>query len=165
MNTKNTHTPEAPEIGLAADHRERSAEILSRVLANQHVIYLKSRNFHWNLRGPRFHSLHEFFEKQYQTLEALIDKTAERIRMLGKASPGSMHEFLDLATLKESSGDLISGEDALDVLRADHESAARELREAVSELGEIGDAGTEDFATALLQAHEEAAWMLRSYAS
>jgi len=165
MKTTTLNQAEAPRIGPNSDTRKGSAEVLVRILANQHVLYLKTRNFHWNLRGPRFHSLHEFFEKQYRSLEEQIDRTAERVRMLGGASPGSMHEFVDLATLKECSGELIAGEDALEVLRADHESVAGELREAVDRLGETGDAGTEDFATSLLQAHEEAAWMLRSFAS
>lgn len=150
-------------IGLDEAARENVVERLSQILGNQHVLYLKTRNFHWNLKGPRFHSLHEFFEEQYQALEKTIDQTAERIRMVGGVSPGSMHEFLDLATLKESSGDLIEGDDALKVLCADHETVVRELRGAIEAFGEAGDAGTEDFVTALLQSHEESAWMLRSF--
>ncbi len=150
-------------IGLDAKQRSKSTDLLKAILANQHVLYLKTRNFHWNLIGPRFHSLHELFEKQYNALQIVIDETAERIRMLGDVSPGSMQEFLDAATLKECSGESIHGLDAIGILRADHETAVRELRGAIEELSDIGDAGTEDFLTGLLQKHEETAWMLRSY--
>lgn len=150
-------------IGLNAEVRKKSVTALCAVLADQHVLYIKTRNFHWNLKGARFSSLHKFFEQQYHALETAIDETAERIRMLGDASPGSMAEFLKAASLKEVPGHLLSGEEALDRLREDHEQVTRTLREAVSETGDAGDAGTEDFLTALLRAHEEAAWMLRSY--
>ncbi|MBB5350343.1 starvation-inducible DNA-binding protein [Haloferula luteola] len=156
-------TTEDLRIGLDAKQRDKAASLLKSILADQHVLYLKTRNFHWNLIGPRFHSLHEFLETQYGELATVIDATAERIRMLGHVSPGSMQEFLDAATLKESSGEAIQGLDALSVLRADHETVTRDLRKAIETLSEIGDAGTEDFLTGLLQKHEQTAWMLRSY--
>ncbi|MCP5545109.1 MAG: DNA starvation/stationary phase protection protein [Akkermansiaceae bacterium] len=151
------------EIGLSAEACETSRDGLVRVLADQHVLYLKTRNFHWNLIGPRFSSLHGFFERLYQELEKSIDETAERIRMLGEASPGSMAEFLEQATLKEVAGGRIKGEDAIAKLRDDHEQVIRNLREVVEKTGEAGDAGTEDFLIGLLRSHEQAAWMLRSY--
>ncbi|GAA5481355.1 Dps family protein [Haloferula sargassicola] len=153
----------AIRIGLDAKQRGKSAEILKAILANQHVLYLKTRNFHWNLVGPRFHSLHLFLEEQYQRLAKAIDETAERVRMLGEVSPGSMQEFLDEASLKECSGEAIHGLDAISVLRADHESVIRELRESIDKLSDLGDAGTEDFVTGLIQDHEQIAWMLRSH--
>ncbi len=165
MSNRSTDSNSDPHIGLDQEARQKTVELLSAILGNQHVLYLKTRNYHWNLKGPRFHSLHEFFEKLYQDLEGLIDKTAERIRMVGGVAPGSMKEFIDLATLKEAKGDLIDGKHATTALRADHETVVRELREAVEALEESGDAGTEDFVIALLQAHEETAWMLRSYES
>jgi len=159
-------TPAAAEvihIGLDPKVRGQAVKLLSAILANQHVLYSKTRNFHWNLTGHRFHTLHEFFEKQYDALALAIDKTAERIRMMGHASPGSMKEFLAAATLKEVPGALVNGDDAIATLRDDHEAAAREVRKAVDALDEAGDAGTADFLTDLLQAHEETAWMLRSF--
>ena len=156
-------TTESLDIGLDAKVRASSVKALSGILANQHVLYLKTRNFHWNLTGHRFHTLHAFFEAQYDALALAIDKTAERIRMLGASSPGSMKEFLALASLKECSGQLIGGDEAIIALRNDHEAAARELRKAVDSTDEAGDAGTADFLTELLQNHEEAAWMLRSF--
>ncbi len=150
-------------IGLDDKVRALTVKHLSAILADQHVLYTKTRNFHWNLTGHRFHTLHEFFEKQYDALAMAIDKTAERIRMMGAASPGSMKEFLAQATLKETPGALLNGDHAIAALRDDHEAAARVLRKAVDALDDSGDAGTADFLTDLLQYHEEAAWMLRSF--
>jgi len=154
---------EVIHIGLDSKVRGLAVKLLSAILADQHVLYAKTRNFHWNLTGHRFHTLHEFFEKQYDALALAIDKTAERIRMMGHASPGSMKEFLAIATLKEVPGALVNGDAAIAALRDDHEAAAREVRKAVDELDQAGDAGTADFLTDLLKAHEEAAWMLRSF--
>lgn len=156
-------TTEVIHIGLDAKVRGHAVKLLSAILADQHVLYVKTRNFHWNLTGHRFHTLHAFFETQYEALAEAIDQTAERIRMLGSASPGSMKEFLALATLKETPGALVNGDHAIAALRDDHEAAAREVRKAVDALDEAGDAGTADFLTERLQAHEEAAWMLRSF--
>ncbi len=156
-------SPETIDIGLDANTRGQAVKLLSTILADQQVLYAKTRNFHWNLTGNRFHTLHAFFETQYEALAEAIDQTAERIRMLGAASPGSMKEFLALATLQEVSGVLISGDQAIAALRDDHEAAARELRKAVDALDEAGDAGSADFLTERLQSHEQAAWMLRSF--
>jgi starvation-inducible DNA-binding protein len=156
-------SPESIHIGLDAKTRGQAVKLLSAILADQHVLYAKTRNFHWNLTGHRFHTLHAFFETQYEALAESIDQTAERIRMLGAPSPGSMKEFLALATLAEAPGALISGDQAIAALRDDHEAAARGLRKAVDALDEAGDAGSADFLTGLLQSHEEAAWMLRSF--
>lgn len=151
------------DIGLDIKTRETVVKHLSGILGDQHVLYLKTRNFHWNLTGARFHTLHAFFEKQYDALAQAIDDTAERIRMLGSASPGSMKELLELATLEETPGALVHGNDAIAALRDDHEAAARLLRKAVDAVEDAGDAGTADFLTNLLQDHEQAAWMLRSF--
>ena len=170
MKKKATRTAPVPaakaeilRIGLDSKVRGQAVKLLSAILADQHVLYAKTRNFHWNLTGHRFHTLHAFFETQYEALALAIDKTAERIRMLGAARPGSMKEFLALATLQETPGALVNGDHAIGALRDDHEAAARELRKAVEALDTAGDAGTADFLTGLLQSHEEAAWMLRSF--
>ena len=160
---KSPPATETIHIGLDAKVRAQVVKQLSAILADQHILYSKTRNFHWNLTGHRFHTLHEFFEKQYDALALAIDKTAERIRMLGHPSPGSMKEFLAQATLKEVSGSLINGDEAIAALRDDNEAAARELRKAIDVIDKAGDAGTADFLTDLLQAHEQTAWMLRSF--
>ncbi len=161
-----THTAqvvEKIETGMSDSERQGAVAILAEVLANQHVIYLKTRNFHWNLKGARFNSLHGFFEQQYGALATAIDATAERIRMLGGVAPGSMAEFLGGATLKECQGAIISGEDAVRALLEDHDAVIRELRKQIPRCEtDFDDVGTADFLTGQLQAHEEAAWMLRS---
>lgn len=150
--------------GLSEDQQKNVVEALSAVLCDQHVLYIKLRNFHWNLKGPRFHSLHEFFEQQYTELALAIDETAERIRMVGGISPGSMKEFLSGASLEETDGDIVSGDEALKALVADNEAVIRDLREKAEKTEEdYGDIATADFLTELLQKHEMAAWMLRSY--
>lgn len=150
--------------GLTGEQQTSVIETLLAVLSNQHVLYIKLRNFHWNLKGPRFHSLHELFGNQYETLATAIDETAERIRKIGGVAPGSMSEFLAATTLKEAAGEVIAGDDAITALVADHEAIIRTLREvARSTDEEQGDQATADFLIALLQQHEKDAWMLRSY--
>jgi starvation-inducible DNA-binding protein len=161
---KTPAAPDSPSIGIPTGERNKITGILSAVLADQHVLYQKTRNFHWNLKGHRFHTLHELFEKQYLELAEAIDETAERIRMIGGTSPGSKAEFLKHASLKEVKGELIHGEAALEGLAADHESCVRSLRKAIIEADEKSDdAGTVDFLTQLIRAHEKTVWMLRSH--
>ena len=138
--------------------------MLARLLADEHVLYLKTRNFHWNVTGARFNDLHKFFEAQYDQLEETIDEVAERIRALGGAAPGSMKEFLKLARLGEASGAFIGADRMLAGLLDDHEALIRTLREDLVTANDIhGDAGTADFLTGLMEAHEKMAWMLRSF--
>ncbi len=156
-------TKPAPSIGLDAKARGKIVETLGEILADQHVLYIKTRNFHWNLIGGRFHSLHEHFEGMYDELALAIDETAERIRMVGGVSPGSMKELLEIASLKETKGTLVNGDDAISALLSDHEAVIRKLRKDIPEFGDLEDLGTEDFLVGLLQKHEQTAWMLRSY--
>jgi starvation-inducible DNA-binding protein len=159
-----TQLAEKVEIGLSDKSRTSVIGLLQKVVADQHILYIKTRNFHWNLKGSRFHDLHEFFEEQYQDLEKQIDSTAERIRMLGGESPGSMSEFLDLGSLEEQPGGLTDGTSAISMLEADHDAMARNLRKFIGQADdEHGDAGTADFLTGLLRKHEKTGWMLRSY--
>lgn len=162
-----THTAKVAEKignGMEEGQREDAISLLAAVLCNQHVLYIKMRNFHWNLKGPRFHDLHEFFEQEYKEIESAIDETAERIRMLGGVSPGSMAEFLGGSTLKEAAGEIISGNDAIVALIADHDAAIRNLRQRIPYCEEkLNDIGTADFLTERLRSHEQSAWMLRSF--
>lgn len=164
MNANHTaQIAETIETGMSESDREGAIAVLAEALSNQHVLYLKTRNFHWNLKGARFNSLHGFFEEQYGKLEIAIDATAERIRMLGGVAPGSMAEFLGGATLTEAPGAIISGEEAVAALLRDHNAIIRDLRKQIPRCEtDFSDAGTADFLTAQLQAHEEVAWMLRS---
>ncbi len=149
--------------GLSEGQQRSVVGVLSAILADQHILYMKLRNFHWNLKGPRFHSLHELFEQQYEALAGAIDETAERIRMVGGVSPGSMSEMLATGSLKEAAGEIINGDDAISALVTDQESVIRSLREAADEVEEKHkDQATADFIIELLQKHEANAWMLRS---
>ncbi|MEP2776735.1 MAG: DNA starvation/stationary phase protection protein [Luteolibacter sp.] len=150
-------------IGISAASRKKIQGMLSEILSDQHVLYIKTRNFHWNLIGGRFHSLHLYFEDMYDELALAIDETAERIRMIGGTAPGSMAEFIKSASLKETKGAPITGEDAIKALLGDHETVCTSLRKHIPKIGDMDDLGTEDFLVGLLQKHEKTAWMLRSY--
>jgi len=154
---------ETIQIGLNEEQRTQVIDRLQVALANQHVIYLKLRNFHWNLHGPRFSPLHELFQEQYKVMEKSIDDTAERIRMLGGVPSGSMAEFLQRTKLEEHAGELIHGENAIEELVRDREEVIRLTRESIDAILELGDEGTADMLIAQIRGHEEVAWMLRSF--
>ena len=140
---------------------QRVANALSNVLADTFILYLKTHNFHWNVTGPMFHTLHLMFEEQYNELWLAVDVIAERIRSLGFIAPGSYREFTKLTYLQESDGRLNTSEMIAELLR-DHETCARTTRSALSVTRTAVDAPTEDLLTQRLAAHEKAAWMLRS---
>jgi starvation-inducible DNA-binding protein len=153
-----------PQTGLGATSRVRVIEALQRLLADEMVVYLKTRNFHWNVEGPHFVELHRLFDEQATELAQVIDEVAERIRVLGGYAAGSMNEFLKRTHLGEVSGEHrpdIEGRMELLLLR-DHESMARSLRTLVDSFDEWEDAGTQDFVTGVLEGHEKTAWKLRA---
>lgn len=151
-------------IGLNQAQRDGVVEILNRLLADEYVLYTKTRNFHWNVTGPRFYDLHKFFETQYGALAGTIDEVAERARSLGGIAPGSLGEFLKLTRLKEQEGGRLGDDAMIAALLADHESIIGNLRqEVVTAQDTYGDAGTADFLTGLLEEHEKTAWMLRAH--
>ena len=151
------------QIGLSDAAREAVCELLSGILADEYVLYTKTRNFHWNVTGPRFNDLHKFFEAQYDDLAEKIDAVAERIRSLGRLSPGSLTEFSRLSRLKDHSGPATASQMCAALL-ADHEALIRQLRGDVEAVAAQGDAGTNDFLTGLMEEHEKMAWMLRGLA-
>ena len=140
---------------------QRVADALSNVLADTFVLYLKTHNFHWNVVGPMFHTLHLMFEEQYNELWLAGDAVAERIRALGCVAPGSYREFSQLTCLREPEAVLSATEMIAELLR-DHETCARTARWALSVARTAVDAPTEDLLTQRVMAHEKAAWMLRS---
>ncbi len=151
-------------IGLADKDREGVRLRLRRFLADQHVLYQKTRLMHWNLEGSRFDPLHRLFEEQYEAVAAGIDAVAERIRMLDGTAPAAMRELVRLARLGEIDARPIDGDDAIALLLADHEALVRTLRDDIGSIGdEFDDAGTADLLTGLLREHEKTAWMLRSH--
>jgi starvation-inducible DNA-binding protein len=151
-------------IGLSEKQRTAVVAILNTVLADEFVLYTKSRRFHWNVEGPNFSELHELFQKQYERLEEVIDEVAERARALGGIAVGSLEEYLDRTRLDEEPGRGYDARGMIAALLADHETLIRSLREDLEICStEYGDEGTTDFLTGLMQVHEKAAWMLRSY--
>lgn len=152
-----------PHLGLPDKSRATVLALLGRLLADEHVLYVKSRNFHWNVTGPDFGPLHALFETHYDALAETIDEIAERIRSLGGVAPGSMKEFLKLTRLDEQPGSKLAPEKMLTELLADHESVIRSLRDDIETAAAAGDAGTNDFLVGVLEAHEKTAWMLRAH--
>lgn len=138
---------------------------LKQLLANTYVIYVKTQNFHWNLLDREFVSLHKFFENQYEELADAVDELAERVRILGEASPGTMQEFLRLATLKEAAypSIVIQGIEAITALLCDHQTIVEDLKESISQFAEAADPGTADLLTQRLRSHEKTVWMLHSH--
>ena len=152
-------------IGLKESAKTQLLGLLDALLADEFVLYVKTRNFHWNVAGPRFQPLHEFFEKQYEQLNGFVDEVAERSRQLGGRAMGSMKELAEAARLEESPSKGLSEEQMLSALMKDHESIVRSLRTDAEECGRLGDQGTMDFMVGLMQQHEKMAWMLRSFVS
>jgi starvation-inducible DNA-binding protein len=153
-----------PNIGIADGDREAVARILNTLLADEYVLYTKTRNYHWNVVGPQFNDLHRFFESLYTPLNDVIDEVAERARALGGRAFGSLAEFTKAARLPEDPGTAPVAREMLASLLADHESVITSLRADVETVtDEHRDAATADFLTGLLAQHEKTAWMLRAH--
>jgi len=151
-----------PKIGITKKDLNTSVDFLTVVLANEMLLYVKTRKFHWNVSGNSFMELHKLFEEHYTELEHTIDEIAERISKLGAKAIGTMQEFIDHATLKENSN-TVDQKDMINELLSDHEAILKQLREYIKEIEETNDYGTADFLTALLQSHETQAWTVRKY--
>lgn len=149
-------------IGISDDHRKKIAEGLSRVLADSYMVYLKTHNYHWNVTGKLFHSLHGMFEEQYTELAEAIDKIAERIRSIGYRAPGTFREFAEITSVEEDTDQ----PEALEMVRrlaVDNETILRTAREVLPACEEAGDEATIDLITERLDVHSKTAWMLRSH--
>ena len=154
----------APNIGIPDGNRQSVIGLLNTLLADEYVLYTKTRNYHWNVTGPQFNDLHKFFETQYEALDDIVDEVAERARSLGGRAAGSLEEFRKLARLGEDVGKVPAARDMLAALLADHEALARSLRADVDTVtNKLQDVGTADFLTGLLERHEKSAWMLRAF--
>ncbi len=136
-------------------------EGLKHLLANTYTLYLKTQNFHWNVTGPHFHSLHGMFEEQYTELQAAVDEIAERIRALGCFAPGSFREFNTLATLHDASGTPRDMEMVKQLLK-DHEVVIEQLIALMPTVQSLQDEATQDLLIRRTETHQKTAWMLRS---
>jgi len=150
------------QIGIQDKNRQAVIKLLNTLLADEYLLYTQTRNYHWNVVGPRFHDLHKFFEAQYEEVDIVIDEVAERARSLGGTATGSLGGFLELARAKESSGLPRDAQGMIAALLGAHEALIRNLRADVEKVGELGDQGTNDFLTGLMEQHEKMAWMLRA---
>jgi starvation-inducible DNA-binding protein len=149
------------DIGLSEQQRQNIAKGLSRVLADSYTLYLKTHNYHWNVTGPHFSSLHTMFESHYVELAEAVDEIAERIRALGIKAPGSYREFSELTSIEEASGNLTAEQMVADLVKG-HETVVRTAREVFPLVDEASDEPTADLLTQRMQIHEKTAWMLRS---
>ena len=149
------------DIGISEEDRQAIADGLSRLVADTYTLYLKTHNYHWNVTGPMFQTLHLMFEEQYNELALAVDLIAERIRALGAPAPGSYREFAALSSVPEEE----DRPDATEMIRrlvAGQETVARTARSVFPAVERAHDEATADLLTQRLQVHEKTAWMLRS---
>lgn len=150
-------------IGITKANREKVTEVLSKLLADEFVLYTKTLKAHWNLEGHDFHTKHLFFEEHYNNIKRFTDSVAERIRKVGQYAPATLKEFLDLTQLTEKYDGNNTSEDYTAALLNDHDAIIKYIRENISKVeDDYEDVGTGDFLTGLMQEHEEMAWMLRA---
>ncbi len=153
-----------PNIGISDKNLQSVAGLLSSALADEVLLYTKTRKFHWNVKGESFMEIHKLFESQYNQLEESIDEVAERISKLGSPVIGTMKEFLTLTAIKEAVGKYPQRIDMIKELLNDHETIIKTLRKNIDECDKkYGDVGTADFLTGLMEQHETIAWTLRRY--
>lgn len=149
------------DIGINANERAKIAKGLSRLLADSYALYLMTHNFHWNVTGPQFNSLHQMFMAQYTEQWTALDLIAERIRALGHPAPGTYKEFEKLASVKQVEGVPTATEMVRYLVKA-QEATAKTARSLFPVVGEANDQPTADLLTQRLEVHEKTAWMLRS---
>ena len=153
-----------PSIGISDKHLHKSIELLSKLLADEMILYIKTRKFHWNVSGESFMELHKLFQSQYTELEETADQVAERIGKLGGIAIGTMKEFSSQSRLQETPNANPKRNDMLKELANDYEKVIVELRKDIEKSQQIHkDAGTADFLTGILEQHETTTWVLRRY--
>ncbi len=152
------------QIGISDTNRQAVANELSKLLADEFILYTKTRNAHWNVEGPDFHTMHLFFESQYEKLDDIMDSVAERIRSIGHYAPATLKSFLSLTHLSELNERKNNSTGFLEELLSDHESVIMNIRKNINIFAnDYGDIGSSDFITGLLGEHEKTAWMLRAH--
>lgn len=149
-------------IGISPADRKAIADALAHLLADTYTLYLTTHNFHWNVTGPMFSTLHQMFMTQYTELWSAVDPIAERIRSLGHRAPGSYSQFSELASIREAPAVPPKALDMVRILVAGHEAVARTARGIFPIAAGAHDEPTADLLTQRLAIHEQTAWMLRS---
>ena len=155
--------PMTPNIEIDENHLKEGEHLLNTLLADEYVLYTKTRNAHWNIQGQNFIELHKFFENQYQTLDIIIDDVAKRVRALGHFALGSLKDFIAVTRLSEYNLEFTNQNHIIQSLLEDHETLIRSLRKDITATAEHRDLGTADFMTRLLEQHEKMSWMLRAH--
>jgi len=148
--------------GISEEQQKAIAEGLARVLADSYTLYLKTHNFHWNVKGPMFTTLHTLFEQEYTDLAMAVDEIAERIRALGYSAPGSYKQFAELTTIEEETR-VPQAEEMIRQLVVGQESVIATMRSIFPVADDAGDEATADLLTQRMRIHEKNAWMLRSH--
>jgi starvation-inducible DNA-binding protein len=152
------------QIGIKPEDTVKVADSLNILLADEHILYIKTRNAHWNVEGHDFISMHKFFEEQYKQLEDIIDSVAERIRAIGHYADATLQGFLKLTHLSEKTREKNDSTGFIKDLLEDHESIITYLRENINQFADKWhDQGSSDLITGLMEVHEKTAWMLRSH--
>ena len=149
------------DIGISQAHREDIAKGLSHLLADTYTLYLKTHNFHWNVTGPMFQTLHLMFETQYTELALAVDEVAERIRSLGFPAPGTYKQYAAMSSIKEQEG-IPQAQEMIKLLVEGQEAVVRTARSLYPSVEAASDEATADLLTQRIQLHEKTAWMLRS---
>ncbi|TAE90242.1 MAG: DNA starvation/stationary phase protection protein [Bacteroidetes bacterium] len=151
-------------IGITDVNRQVVTKELAKILADETVLYIKTKNAHWNIEGADFYDKHKFFEVQFEQLDEIIDSVAERIRALGHYAPASLRLYLELTHLTEQTREHNDSKGFIKQLLIDHESIIVVLREHINSFGSNHhDLGTSDFITGLMETHEKMAWFLRAH--
>lgn len=149
-------------IGIAAKNRKSVGKLLNLLLADEFVVYTKTLKYHWNVYGIVFHDFHLMFKEQYEALLDICDDVAERARALDEPAEATMQEFLKNTRLKEEPGKIPDAPGMIKILLDNHEAIIREIRKGIDETEKLGDMGTNNFLTELMEKHEKFAWMLRA---
>jgi len=149
------------DIGIDTANRQEIAAGLGRLLADSYTLYLKTHNFHWNVTGPMFNTLHAMFEQQYTELATAVDEIAERIRALGEPAPGSYADFGTLTSIEEAEG-VPDANEMIRQLVVGQETVVRTAQDTFPLVDEVNDEPTADLLTQRMSIHEKNAWMLRS---
>ena len=150
-------------IDIDENHLKEGGILLNTLLADEFVLYTKTRSAHWNIQGQNFIELHTFFENQSGTLDNIIDDVAERVRALGHVALGSLKDFISVSRLNENNHDFTDQHHLIQSLLEDHEALIRSLRKDITNTAEHRDLGSADFMTGLLEQHEKMSWMLRAH--
>src|ERR671916_857253 len=151
------------KIGVKEDARKKVVETLNMRLSDEYVLYTKTRKYHWNVVGPHFHQLHEFFKEQYEALDEIIDEIAERARQLGGKSLGTLDEFARYSDIYDEPGQNPDAETMISNLLNDHEKVIKAIRKNADEAEHLHDMATNNFYTQAALDHEKLAWMLRAH--